>query len=231
MATVKVIDLKQSIRAENDRIAEQTRRKLRGEHTFLLNLMSAPGAGKTRLVTSTIEALKKEFRIGVMEADIESDIDAKRVADTGVRTVQLHTGGIGHMDAEMTRQGLESFETSDLDLVILENIGSLVMPTEYDAGASRTAMILSVSEGDDKPMKYPLIFRMADIVLINKIDILPYFDFDFEKTVTDIHKLRPGIPVLPVSALSGDGMKAWYEWLRSEVRAWNRSESSSKPSD
>lgn len=221
MTPVKIIDVKQSILDENNRIAEKTRDNLKKQKTFLLNLMSAPGAGKTRLVTSTIRSLKDEFRIGVMEADIESDIDAKRVADTGARTVQLHTGGLGHMDAEMTRQGLESFDTTDLDLVILENIGSLVMPAEFDIGAVRNAMILSVSEGDDKPVKYPLIFRIADIVLITKIDILPYFDFDYQKAVTDIHRIRPGIPVMPVSALSGDGMDHWIEWLRGEVRAWN----------
>jgi hydrogenase nickel incorporation protein HypB len=220
MTPVKIIDVKQSILEENNRIADETRSALKKQKTFLLNLMSAPGAGKTRLVTSTIRSLKSEFRIGVMEADIESDIDAKRVAETGARTIQLHTGGLGHMDAEMTRQGLVSFDTSGLDLVILENIGSLVMPAEIDIGAVKNAMILSVSEGDDKPVKYPLMFRIADIILINKIDILPYFDFDYEKVVNDIHRIRPGIPILPVSALSGDGMDRWISWLRSEIRIW-----------
>ncbi|MCI1305796.1 MAG: hydrogenase nickel incorporation protein HypB [Lachnospiraceae bacterium] len=220
MTPVKIIDVKQSILEENNRIADETRSALKKQKTFLLNLMSAPGAGKTRLVTSTIRSLESEFRIGVMEADIESDIDAKRVADTGARTIQLHTGGLGHMDAEMTRQGLVSFDTSGLDLVILENIGSLVMPAEIDIGAVKNAMILSVSEGDDKPVKYPLMFRIADIILINKIDILPYFDFDYEKVVNDIHRIRPGIPILPVSALSGDGMDRWISWLRSEIRIW-----------
>ncbi len=220
MTPVKIIDVKQSILEENNRIADETRSALKKQKTFLLNLMSAPGAGKTRLVTSTIRSLESEFRIGVMEADIESDIDAKRVADTGARTIQLHTGGLGHMDAEMTRQGLVSFDTSGLDLVILENIGSLVMPAEIDIGAVKNAMILSVSEGDDKPVKYPLMFRIADIILINKIDILPYFDFDYEKVVNDIHRIRPGIPILPVSALSGDGMDRWISWLWSEIRIW-----------
>lgn len=220
MTPVKIIDVKQSILEENNRIADATRSALKKQKTFLLNLMSAPGAGKTRLVTSTIRSLESEFRIGVMEADIESDIDAKRVADTGARTIQLHTGGLGHMDAEMTRQGLVSFDTSGLDLVILENIGSLVMPAEIDIGAVKNAMILSVSEGDDKPVKYPLMFRIADIILINKIDILPYFDFDYEKVVNDIHRIRPGIPILPVSALSGDGMDRWISWLWSEIRIW-----------
>jgi hydrogenase nickel incorporation protein HypB len=220
MTPVKIIDVKQSILEENNRIADETRSALKKQKTFLLNLMSAPGAGKTRLVTSTIRSLKSEFRIGVMEADIESDIDAKRVAETGARTIQLHTGGLGHMDAEMTRQGLVSFDTSGLDLVILENIGSLVMPAEIDIGAVKNAMILSVSDGDDKPVKYPLMFRIADIILINKIDILPYFDFDYEKVVNDIHRIRPGIPILPVSALSGDGMDRWISWLRSEIRIW-----------
>ncbi len=220
MSPVKIIDVKQTILDENNRIADQTRGDLKKKKLFLLNLMSSPGAGKTRIVTSTIRSLQGEFRIGVMEADIESDIDAKRVAETGVRTLQLHTGGLGHMDAEMTRQGLVSFDTSGLDLVILENIGSLVMPAGFDIGAVKNAMILSVPEGDDKPVKYPRMFHLADIVLINKIDTLPYFDFDYQKVVDDIHRIRPGIPVLPVSALSGDGMNKWIDYLRGEIRSW-----------
>lgn len=178
MKDVRILEIRQSVFADNDRQAEALRAELREKGVFLLNLMSSPGAGKTTTLMRTIEALGEVFRIGVMEADIDSDVDARTISQSGAKVIQLHTGGMCHLDAAMTRQGLEGLETGDVELAILENVGNLVCPAEFDTGASRNAMILSVPEGDDKPLKYPLMFSVCDVVLINKIDVLPYFDFD-----------------------------------------------------
>ena len=187
---------------------------------FLLNLMSSPGSGKTTTLTGTIEALKGELRIGVMEADIDSDVDAKTISDLGVKTIQLHTGGMCHLDAGMTAQGLEGLEADALDLAILENVGNLVCPAEFDTGAVKNVMILSVPEGHDKPLKYPLMFSVCDVVLINKIDVLPYFDFDMETCKRNILMRNPKAKIIPISAKTGEGMQQWTEWLLGEVRHW-----------
>lgn len=183
--------------------------------------MSAPGSGKTTTLRRTIAALQNELRIGVMEADIDSDIDARAIAETGAKAIQLHTGGMCHLDAEMTRQGLAGLGTGGLDLVILENVGNLVCPAEFDTGAVKNAMILSVPEGHDKPLKYPLMFQVCDVVLVNKIDVLPYFDFDMEKVVEYAHMRNPKLKIFPLSAKTGEGVDAWCNWLREQVRAWN----------
>ncbi|MBR6380085.1 MAG: hydrogenase nickel incorporation protein HypB [Lachnospiraceae bacterium] len=226
MDPVKVIEIKRSVYESNDREADRLREELKGQGLFLLNLMSSPGSGKTTTLTRTIEALKGTLRIGVMEADIDSDVDAKKIAQTGVTSIQLHTGGMCHLDAGMTRQGLEELlraaeETaSGLDLAILENVGNLVCPAEFDTGASKNAMILSVPEGDDKPLKYPLMFSVCDVVLINKIDVMPYFDFDLERCRENIRMRNPGAAVIPICAKTGEGIGAWTEWLKGEVQAW-----------
>ena len=220
MSEIKIVELKENILASNDAAADEIRARLKSEKTFLLNLMSSPGSGKTTTLKRTIEALKDEMQIGVMEADIDSDVDAKAIAGTGVRSIQLHTGGMCHLDAGMTAQGLDSFGTKGLDLVILENVGNLVCPAEFDTGSSKNAMILSVPEGDDKPLKYPLMFQTADVVLINKTDVLPYFDFDLDKAIENIHMRHPGIEVIPVCARTGEGIDKWADWLRREVAAW-----------
>ena len=195
---------------------------LKKEKTFLLNLMSAPGSGKTSTLKATISRLKDEMRIGVMEADIDSDVDAKTIADTGVKSIQLHTGGMCHLDAGMTEQGLKEFGTEDLDLVVLENVGNLVCPAEFDTGSSKNAMILSVPEGDDKPLKYPLMFTVSDVVLINKIDTKSVFDFDDTAVTERIHKLNPNAKIFFISAKTGEGVDAWCDWLRKEVKEWNK---------
>ena len=181
MKEVRILEIKQSVFADNDRQAQLLRQELKEKKLFLLNLMSSPGSGKTTTLMRTIEALRDTLRIGVMEADIDSDVDARTISQSGVRVIQLHTGGMCHLDAEMTRQGLEGLDTAELDLVILENVGNLVCPAEFDTGATKNVMILSVPEGHDKPLKYPLMFSVCDVVLVNKIDVLPYFDFDLEK--------------------------------------------------
>lgn len=221
MDNVKILEVKQSIFASNDEQAAQLRQSLKEKKIFLLNLMSAPGSGKTTTLRSTIAALKDELRIGVMEADIDSDVDAKAIAAAGAKAIQLHTGGMCHLDAEMTRQGLEALDVRDLDLAILENVGNLVCPAEFDTGASANVMILSVPEGHDKPLKYPLMFRVCDAVLINKIDVLPYFDFDMERVEEYIHMRNPDAKIFPVSAKTGEGMAAWTDWLEARVRDWN----------
>ena len=187
-----------------------------------MNLMSSPGSGKTTTLKGTIERLKDRFRIGVMEADIDSDVDAKAIAETGAKSIQLHTGGMCHLDAEMTRQGVEGLGVDDVDLAILENVGNLVCPAEFDTGASKNVMILSVPEGHDKPLKYPLMFRICDAVLINKIDVLPYFDFDMERVKEYIHQRNPQAKVFPISAKTGEGMDAWTEWLAAQVTEWKK---------
>lgn len=220
MEKYKIIEVKESVFASNDADAEALRRELKKEKTFLLNLMSSPGAGKTTLLKKTIEMLKDELSIGVMEADIDSDVDAAAMAESGVRTIQLHTGGMCHLDAEMTRQGLREFGTTDLDLVVLENVGNLVCPAEFDTGAAKNAMILSVPEGHDKPLKYPLMFEVCDILIISKVDVAPYFDFDMEKVTEYAHMRNPDIEIIPLSAKTGESMDAWCAWLLQQVDAW-----------
>ena len=220
MGTVKVIEVKESVFAANDRAAEETRRRLAAQGTFFVNVMSGPGSGKTTLLSATINALKADLRIGVMDVDIESSLDAQTVADaTGVEALQIHNGGLCHIDADMVTRALEEYETAGLDLLILENIGNLVCPAEFDTGAHRKVMILSVPEGDDKPLKYPLMFREADVMLINKLDVLPAFDFDVEKASARARELNPGIRIFPLSAKTGEGMEPWLDWLRREIRS------------
>ena len=220
MEAYKVIEIKESVFADNNREADRIRAALKREKTFLLNLMSSPGSGKTTTLLRTIEALRSELRIGVMEADIDSDVDAAAIAKAGVRSIQLHTGGMCHLDAGMTEQGLRELGTADLDLAVLENVGNLVCPAEFDTGAVRNAMILSVPEGHDKPLKYPLIFTVCDVLLINKIDVLPYFDFDLEKVREYALMRNPQLKIFPISAKTGEGMEAWTAWLREQVREW-----------
>lgn len=222
MREVRILEIKQSVFADNDRQAEALRGELKEKGIFLLNLMSSPGAGKTTTLMRTIEALRDTFRIGVMEADIDSDVDARTIAQSGAKVIQLHTGGMCHLDAAMTRQGLEGLETGDVELAVLENVGNLVCPAEFDTGASKNAMILSVPEGDDKPLKYPLMFTVCDVVLINKIDVLPYFDFDMEKCRESIHMRNPDARIIPVCAKTGEGIGEWADWLREEVRRWQK---------
>ena len=215
------MEIKQSVLADNDRQAELLRQELKKKKLCLLNLMSSPGSGKTTTLMRTIEALKDTYRIGVMEADIDSDVDARTISESGARVIQLHTGGMCHLDAEMTRQGLEGLDPAELDLVILENVGNLVCPAEFDTGAVKNAMILSVPEGHDKPLKYPLMFSVCDVVLVNKIDVLPYFDFDLEKCREYVHRRNPQARVIPVCAKTGEGIQEWTDWLSEQVRDWN----------
>lgn len=221
MAAVKIINVNQSIYAVNDRIADETRRKLREEKTFMINLMASPGAGKTSILLRTIGALRERYRIGVMEADIEASVDAEKMAEAGVRSIQVHTGGECAMNAEMTRQAIDEFGVSDLDVLFLENVGNLVCPAETDTGASKKVAILSVPEGDDKPLKYPLMFEVCDAVLINKIDTRDYFNFDDEKAVERIHMRNPKSEVFFVSAKTGEGFEAWYDWLHKNIEEWS----------
>ncbi len=220
MDTYKIIEVKESVFADNDREAARLRQELKQSGTFLLNLMSSPGSGKTTTLLRTIETLKDELRMGVMEADIDSDVDARKIAEAGVKSIQLHTGGMCHLDAGMTEQGLREIGTDGLDLVVLENVGNLVCPAEFDTGAVKNAMILSVPEGHDKPLKYPLIFTVCDALLINKTDVLPYFDFDMDKVVEYAHRRNPKLEIFPVSAKTGEGMDAWCDWLRRQVKDW-----------
>lgn len=222
MDEFKVIEIKRSVFENNDKEADRVRAELKKEKTFLLNLMSSPGSGKTTTLKATIAQLKDEFKIGVMEADIDSDVDAKAIADTGVKSIQLHTGGMCHLDAGMTEQGIKEFGTADLDFVVLENVGNLVCPAEFDTGASKNAMILSVPEGDDKPLKYPLMFSICDVVLINKIDTKSVFDFDDDAVIERIHKLNPDCEIYFISAKTGEGIDNWCSWLRKEIEEWNK---------
>lgn len=221
MNDYKVIEIKRSVFESNDREADKVRHQLKADRTFLLNLMSSPGSGKTTTLKQTIAALKDEYKIGVMEADIDSDVDAKTIAETGAKSIQLHTGGMCHLDAGMTKQGLDSFGANEFDFVVLENVGNLVCPAEFDTGASKNAMILSVPEGDDKPLKYPLMFTVSDCVLINKIDTKSVFDFDDEAVVERIKKLNPNCEIFFISAKTGEGIDAWTNWLRKEINSWN----------
>lgn len=220
MEKFRVLEIKQSVFADNDKRADEVRKELKEKKVFLLNLMSSPGSGKTTTLTRTIERLRDELRIGVMEADIDSDVDARTISELGVKAIQLHTGGMCHLDADMTSQGLEGLKTGDLDLAILENVGNLVCPAEFDTGAVKNVMILSVPEGDDKPLKYPLMFSICDVVLINKIDVLPYFDFDMEKCRANIQMRNPNARVIPICARTGEGIEEWALWLKEQVRQW-----------
>lgn len=219
MDDVRIIEIKKSVLDDNDRAAAELRERLKRERTCLVNLMSSPGSGKTMTVLRTIDALKDEMRIGVMEADIDSDVDAVAVAGTGVRVIQLHTGGMCHLDAGMTEQGLNELGTSDLDLVFLENVGNLVCPAEFDTGATLSVMILSICEGHDKPLKYPLMFSVVDAMIINKTDCAALFDFELDKVEAYARRLNPGIAIFPLSARTGEGFDAWVDWLRANVRA------------
>lgn len=218
--TFKILEIKQSVFEDNNRQAEILRGELKKSKTFLLNLMSSPGSGKTTTVVRTIEALKNEMKIGVVEADVDSDVDARTVSQTGAKVIQLHTGGMCHLDANMTIQGLSAMGTQGLDFVILENIGNLLCPAEFDTGAVKNAMILSVPEGDDKPLKYPLMFSVVDVLLINKIDAMEFFNFDLAAASQRIKKLNPNIRIIPISAKTGEGIAEWAEWIRTEVKNW-----------
>ena len=221
METVRILEVKQSVFANNDAQADKLRAELKEKGIYLLNLMSSPGSGKTTTLTRLIELLKEDLKIGIMEADIDSDVDAKTIAATGAKAIQLHTGGMCHLDAAMTRQGLEGLGDSDVDLVVLENVGNLVCPAEFDTGAARNVTILSVPEGHDKPLKYPLIFTVCDALIINKIDVLPYFDFDLDKVKEYAHMRNPKLEIFPISAKTGEGMGAWTDWLKTQVMEWN----------
>ncbi|MBO7644499.1 MAG: hydrogenase nickel incorporation protein HypB [Bacteroidales bacterium] len=223
MDEVKVIEIKKSVFADNDKDAADLRQELKAKGLYLLNLMSAPGSGKTTTLIRTINLLKDKLRIAVMEADIDSDVDAVKIKDaTGIPSIQLHTGGMCHLDAEMTRQGLANVPQDGLDLVILENVGNLVCPAEFDTGAVCNAMILSVPEGDDKPLKYPLMFSVCDVVVINKIDVMPYFDFNLDKCKEYIRMRNPKAQVIPISATTGEGVQAFADWLLEQVNNWKQ---------
>ena len=222
MDTYRVIEVKQSIFADNNQDADRLRQQMKEEKTFLINLMSSPGSGKTTTLTKLIAALKDDLRIGVMEADIDSDVDADTISRTGVMVIQLHTGGMCHLDADMTRQGVRQLETENLDLVILENVGNLVCPAEFDTGAAMNMMILSVPEGHDKPLKYPLVFQVCDAMIINKIDVLPYFDFDMEKVKEFARRRNPNMEFFPISAKTGEGVDALAAYLKEKITEWKK---------
>lgn len=220
---VKVIEIKKSIFEENEKDADALRAELKQKGVFLLNLMSSPGSGKTTTLIRTIGLLKDRLRMAVMEADIDSDVDARKIKEaTGIPSVQLHTGGMCHLDAEMTRQGLDHVALDGLDLVILENVGNLVCPAEFDTGSVKNAMILSVPEGHDKPLKYPLMFSICDVVVINKMDVLPYFDFDLEKCREYVYMRNPKAQVIPICAKTGEGVELFARWLEDEVKQWKQ---------
>lgn len=220
MEKVRILEVKQSVFANNDAQAEKLREELKQKGIYLLNLMSSPGSGKTTTLTRLIELLKEDLKIGVMEADIDSDVDAVTIAATGAKAIQLHTGGMCHLDAAMTRQGLDGLDAGEADLVVLENVGNLVCPAEFDTGAVKNMAILSVPEGHDKPLKYPLMFQVCDAVLINKIDVAPYFDFDFEKCTEYIRMRNPKAVIFPISAKTGEGIEVVADWLKEEVKNW-----------
>lgn len=221
MDQVKVIEIKKSVFAENEKDADALRSELKSKGVYLLNLMSSPGSGKTTTLIQLINRIKDKVRVAVMEADIDSDVDAVKIKEqTGVQSIQLHTGGMCHLDAEMTRQGLGGLDLEQTDLVILENVGNLVCPAEFDTGSVRNAMILSVPEGTDKPLKYPLMFSVCDLVIVNKIDVMPYFDFDLEKCREYVHMRNPHSELIPICAKTGEGVDAVAEWILREVRNW-----------
>lgn len=216
----RIIEVKEGVLSDNERRANALREALRQRGTFLINLMSSPGSGKTTTLKSTIAALGDELSIAVMEADVDSDVDAAAIDAAGARTIQLHTGGMCHLDAKMCADGLDAMGADDLDLVFIENVGNLICPAEFDTGAAAKVSILSVPEGDDKPLKYPLMFEVCDVVLVNKVDVLPYFDFDLSRFVENVHARNPRSRIIPVSAKTGEGMDEWYDWLREQVAAW-----------
>ena len=223
MDDVKIIEIKKSVFADNDEDAAKLRKELKGKGVYLLNLMSSPGAGKTTTLIGTLQRIKDKVRVAVMEADIDSDVDAVKIKKaTGIPTIQLHTGGMCHLDAEMTRQGLDNVALADVDLVILENVGNLVCPAEFDTGAVRNAMILSVPEGDDKPLKYPLMFSVCDLVLVNKVDVMPYFDFDLDKCREYVRMRNPKARIIPICAKTGEGLDDFADWLLAEVKSWKQ---------
>ncbi|EEE17735.1 hydrogenase nickel incorporation protein HypB [Lancefieldella rimae] len=220
MSDYRVIEVKQSVLASNDQKANELRSKMKEKGTLLINLMSSPGSGKTTMLRRTIKALKGELDIAVMEADIDSDVDAAAISEVGAQTIQLHTGGMCHLDAAMCAQGLEGLAAGDTDVIFLENVGNLVCPAEFDTGAGVNITILSVPEGDDKPLKYPLMYQVCDLVLVNKTDVMPYFDFDLDTLCKNVAMRNPKARVIPISAQTGEGMDAWYQWLRERVAAW-----------
>jgi len=220
MDRYRVIEVKEAVRANNDRRADELRAAMKERGQFLVNLMSSPGSGKTTMLTRTIEALSPEMKIAVMEADIDSDVDAATISTTGAKVIQLHTGGMCHLDASMCRQGLEGLGADEADLIVLENVGNLVCPAEFDTGAAVNVTILSVPEGDDKPLKYPLMYQVCDVVLVNKVDVLPYFDFDLAKCVENVHMRNPKARVIPICAKTGEDMDEWYQWLREKVASY-----------
>ena len=222
MNDVRVIEVKENILADNDKEAQILRDKLKSKKTFLMNLMSSPGSGKTTTLVRTVEQLKDKINIGIMEADVDSDVDARTMAASGVKSIQLHTGGMCHLDAAMTEQGLNELGYDGLDLVVLENVGNLICPAEFDTGAAKNVMILSVPEGHDKPLKYPLMFSKVDALLINKIDVAPYFDFDMEKLREYVGKLNKNVKIFPISAKTGEGVEEWSQWLLQEIREHNQ---------
>lgn len=223
MDDVKIIEIKKSVFADNDEDADNLRKELKGKGVYLLNLMSSPGAGKTTTLIGTLKRIQDKVRVAVMEADIDSDVDAVKIQKaTGIPTIQLHTGGMCHLDAEMTRQGLDNVALADVDLVILENVGNLVCPAEFDTGAVRNAMILSVPEGDDKPLKYPLMFSVCDLVLVNKVDVMPYFDFDLDKCREYVRMRNPKARIIPICAKTGEGLDDFADWLLAEVKSWKQ---------
>lgn len=222
MNDVRVIEVKENILADNDKEAQILRDKLKSKKTFLMNLMSSPGSGKTTTLLRTVEQLKDKIKIGIMEADIDSDVDAKTMASAGVKSIQLHTGGMCHLDAAMTEQGLNELNYDGLDFVVLENVGNLICPAEFDTGAAKNVMILSVPEGHDKPLKYPLMFSKVDALIINKIDVAPYFDFDMDKLREYVLKLNKNVKIFPISAKTGEGVEEWCQWLLDEVNAHNK---------
>ena len=223
MDDVKIIEIKKSVFADNDEDADKLRKELKAKGVYLLNLMSSPGAGKTTTLIGTLKRIQDKVRVAVMEADIDSDVDAVKIQKaTGIPTIQLHTGGMCHLDAEMTRQGLDNVALADVDLVILENVGNLVCPAEFDTGAVRNAMILSVPEGDDKPLKYPLMFSVCDLVLVNKVDVMPYFDFDLDKCREYVRMRNPKARIIPICAKTGEGLDDFADWLLAEVKSWKQ---------
>lgn len=222
MNDVRVIEVKENILADNDKEAQILRDKLKSNKTFLMNLMSSPGSGKTTTLLRTVEQLKDKIKIGIMEADIDSSVDAETMANAGVKSIQLHTGGMCHLDAAMTEQGLNELNYDGLDLVVLENVGNLICPAELDTGAAKNVMILSVPEGHDKPLKYPLMFSKVDALIINKIDVMPYFDFDMNKLREYVLKLNKNVKIFPISAKTGEGVSEWTSWLLSEVQEHNK---------
>ena len=217
---MKIIELKETITASNDRDAEQLRQELRKKGTLLINLMASPGAGKTTLLERTINDLSSQMNIAVLEADVDSSVDAERVAKAGARAIQVHTGGMCHMDAGMTRNGLEEMGYEGIDLAVLENVGNLICPAEFDTGAGKKVMILSTPEGDDKPLKYPLMFRESDVLIISKTDVMQFFDFSIEKCVERAKKLNPNIIFFPLSSKTGEGFDEWEKWLKDAVKEW-----------